>query len=484
MARRRGNPDRPEPAAEDDEAQGALPTGRYRRAASLGRLAAGAAVREGATRVTNLGRTDAERSERMSRQQFQTAEQIVDVLGTMKGAAMKVGQVLSFMDVGLVPPEHRDEFQAKLARLRDMAPTVAFRDMRKVMETDMGQRLSAVFADFEEEPIGAASIGQVYRARLREKPRGWQTDVAAVKVQYPGIDVAVRSDLQNMGLILRLAKTVVPGMDVQSVGREITERTIEELDYELEAANQRRMARLHRDHPFVVVPGVSTELSGRRVIVTEFVAGEPFDAWTTKSQEERNRLAEIVFRFYYGGVWRDGQFSADPHPGNSILLPDGRVAFLDYGLFHQISREMVENQAQAIRLCMARDGEALLLHMEAIDWVPPSAGFTPDDALALAEQLVWFAIEDEDSRLAPEDVARMIFQVGDPRSPYWAKTRRATVPAEYMMSLRLAGMAIAVCAQLDARLNYHRIVREWLLGDPPVSELGRQEAAWLARRGR
>jgi predicted unusual protein kinase regulating ubiquinone biosynthesis (AarF/ABC1/UbiB family) len=472
------------PADDEAEPTGAIPTGRYRRAASLGRLAARAAVRDGATRVTNYGRTDEERSQRMSEQQFRTAEQIVDVLGTMKGAAMKVGQVLSFMDVGLVPPEHREEFQKKLSKLRDMAPSVAFKDMRKVIEADMGQKLTDVFSEFDEEAIGAASIGQVYRARLRERPSGWSTDVAAVKVQYPGIDAAVRSDLQNLGLILRLAKAVAPGIDVQSVGDEIRERTIEELDYELEAQNQRTMARAHRGHPFVFVPEVATELCGKRVTVTEFVEGEGFEAWKEKEQTERNRLAEIVFRFYYGGVWRDGQFSADPHPGNSILMADGRVAFLDFGLFHRISKEMVRDQAETIRLCLDRDGDALLAHMKTIRWIPDSAGFTAEDALEIADKLVWFAMDDEDARLAPEHVAEMVFEVSDPRSPHWAKVRRATVPAEYVWSLRLGGMAIAVCSQLDASLNYHRIVREWLMGDTPYGELGEQEAAWLQARGR
>ncbi|MFA4928100.1 MAG: AarF/ABC1/UbiB kinase family protein [Patulibacter sp.] len=476
--RRNGNDD----VTGDDGAT--MPTGRVRRATSIGRLAAGVAMREGATRVTNYGRSDEERDARMSKQQFRTAEQIVDVLGTMKGAAMKVGQVLSFMDVGLVPPEHREEFQAKLSKLRDMAPRVAFRDMRRVIETDLGAKLGDVFAEFDEEAIGAASIGQVYKARLHEKPAGWGTDIAAVKVQYPGIDAAVRADLQNLGIILRLAKSVAPGIDVQAVGDEIRERMTEELDYELEASNQRQMARQYRGHPFVVIPGVATELCGKRVIVTEFVEGEGFDAWQQKDQDERNRLAEIVFRFYYGGLWRDGMFSADPHPGNSILMADGRVAFIDFGLFHKIPREMVENQAQSIRLCLAGDAEALLQHMRDIRWIPPSSGLTADDAMAIAEQLVWYAMVDEESRLRPEHVAEMIFEISDPRSTHWKQTRRATVPAEYMMSLRLAGMAIAVCSQLDASVNYHRIVREWLAEDEPQSDLGRAESAWLRSRGR
>ena len=118
---------------------------------------------------------------------------------------MKVGQVLSFLDTGLIPPEHRDEFQRKLARLRDAAPTVTFKEMRKVIEQELDEPVSEAFAEFNEEPIAAASIGQVYRARLHDG-----RDVA-VKVQYPGVAAAVRADLQNLGMILRLAKRIAPG---------------------------------------------------------------------------------------------------------------------------------------------------------------------------------------------------------------------------------------------------------------------------------
>ncbi|MGH2874809.1 MAG: AarF/UbiB family protein, partial [Solirubrobacteraceae bacterium] len=158
-----------------------IPTSRVGRTARIGGLAAGQVLREASTRAANVARTDERRQAALERRQVEAAEQIVAALGTMKGAAMKVGQVLSFLDVGMVPEEHREEFQRKLAVLRDAAPTVTFRDMRRVIEEELGERLGAVFSDFDEEPIAAASIGQVYRARLREDGRE-----VAVKVQYPG----------------------------------------------------------------------------------------------------------------------------------------------------------------------------------------------------------------------------------------------------------------------------------------------------------
>ena len=189
----------------------------------------------------------------------------------MKGAAMKLGQVMSFLDVGLVPEEYREEFQRKLGELRDAAPKVRFSDMRKVIESELDEPIEEIFAAFESAPIAAASIGQVYRARLHDG-----RDVA-VKVQYPGVAQAVRADMQNLGMILRLMKRIAPGLDVKATAEEIRSRIGDELDYELEAQNQRTMARIYRGHPFIVVPDVVSSLSREKVMVSEFVTGAGFD---------------------------------------------------------------------------------------------------------------------------------------------------------------------------------------------------------------
>src|SRR4051812_17025802 len=198
-----------------------LPKGRVRRTAKVGGLGGGQAARAYATRAANVTRSEEGRQAANERRQIAAAEQIVDVLGQMKGAAMKVGQVASFIDLNGMPPEAQEMFQAKLAELRDSAPKVSFREMRKVVEADYGERLGDVFEEFEEEPLAAASIGQVYRARLHDGRR------VAVKVQYPGVAQAVRADLQNLGLLLRAAKRMAPGLDPKAMAREIRERMTE-----------------------------------------------------------------------------------------------------------------------------------------------------------------------------------------------------------------------------------------------------------------
>ena len=291
-----------------------IPTSRIARTARVTGLAAGQAARQLGTTTANLTRSEERSQVALERRQIEAAEQIVAALGTMKGAAMKLGQVMSFLDVGLVPEPYREEFQRKLGELRDAAPKVRFADMRKVVEAELGEELDDLFARFDEDPIAAASIGQVYRAQLHDGRE------VAVKVQYPGVAQAVRADIQNLGMILRLMKRVAPGLDVKATAEEVRERIGDELDYELEAQNQRSLARIFRGHPFIVVPDVVSRLSRERVLVSEYVEGERFEAIKEHDQATRDRVGEIVFRFFFGCMYRHHQFSGDPHPGNFLLL--------------------------------------------------------------------------------------------------------------------------------------------------------------------
>ena len=330
-----------------------LPTGRVSRMAKIGRATANVAVRQAGTKAANVVRSPEDSDKALERRQVETAEQIVTVLGGMKGAAMKVGQVLSFVDLGLVPEAHQEEFQAKLAALRDSAPTVSFEQMSKVMEEELGEPPSKAFAELDPAPVAAASIGQVYRGRLHDG-----RDVA-IKVQYPGVNDAVRADMQNLGMLMRLAKRITPQMDVKAVTDEIRARIIEELDYELEASNHRTLARLYRGHPFIFIPPVVTEMCRERVIVTEFVEGDRFEQLTSGTQEERDRIGEIVYRFYFGSMYRHRRFSGDPHPGNMIRMADGKVAFIDFGLFKEIGAHEMEVELATGRAVSEKDAEEL-----------------------------------------------------------------------------------------------------------------------------
>src|SRR4051795_10202767 len=409
-----------------------LPKGRVRRTAKVGGLVGGQAARGYATKAANLTRSEDARAAANERRRIKAAEQIVEVLGQMKGAAMKVGQVASFIDLGGLPPEAQDDFQRKLAALRDSAPQVPFKEMRKVIESDYGERLNEVFAEFEEEPLAAASIGQVYRARLHDGRR------VAVKVQYPGVAQAVRADLQNLGLLLRAVKRMAPGLDPKAMAREIRERMTEELDYEHEAQAQRAFARAWRDHPFVVIPDVVTSLSREHVLVSEWVDGIGFEEVKKLDQATRDRFGEIVFRFFFGSLYRLGHFSGDPHPGNYMLMADGRVAFMDFGMTKRIPPAQVEAETAVIRAGL--EGDAAELHARLVGlgfYDADDEGVDPERLLAHVQSLQGWYSEDRRFSITRDYVSRIMVDAGDPRSEYWDLVKRGRLPPEAMLARRM-----------------------------------------------
>lgn len=455
-----------------------IPTSRVRRTATVGRLAATETVKQFGTRAANVTRSDDAAQQALARRQVETAKQIVAVLGTMKGAAMKLGQVMSFVDVGLVPEEYRDEFQQELAKLRDAAPTVSFKRMRKVIEDDLGEPIKEIFETLDEEPLAAASIGQVYRAVLRDDGRE-----VAVKVQYPGVAAAVRADMQNLEIIMRLLKRMTPQLDVRAIAAEVRERIVEELDYELEAQNQRSLARIYDGHPFIAIPQVVTSISRERVLVTELVRGVGFEELKTYPQDERDRIGEIVFRFFLGSLYRHRQFSGDPHPGNFMLMGDGRVAFLDFGLFKRMDPEPVELELAAQRAVSERDAAALHALLAESGFLPDPSRVDPGELLEFIEDAIWWYTRDEVVELTPEIATQAMIESSDPRSRHFRSMRHQDMRPEHLFGRRMEMLTLAVLSQLHARANWHSIAREWIYGDDPVTELGRQEAEFYSPSG-
>jgi predicted unusual protein kinase regulating ubiquinone biosynthesis (AarF/ABC1/UbiB family) len=450
-----------------------IPTGRLRRTAKVGELVGGQTVRTYATRAANLTRSGDARQAADERRQIEEAEKIVDVLGHMKGVAMKVGQVASFIDLEGLPPEARDRFQAKLASLRDSAPRVAFKEMRKVIEEDLGERLEEVFDEFEPEAVAAASIGQVYRARVADGRR------VAVKVQYPRVAAAVRADLQNIGLLLRAAKRIAPSLDAKAVAAELRERLGEELDYEHEAEAQAAFARRFSGHPFIVIPKVLRDLSGERVLVSEWIDGIEFEDVKQLERTARDRFGEIVFRFFFGSLYRDGEFSGDPHPGNYQLLDDGRVAFMDFGMTKRIAPERLEHEKGAIRASLGGDAAGVRAELAALGF------FAPEDPAVDSEQLLsyvrafheWHA-EDRPFTITRSYVAKLISSA-TPGSRNWELEKHLSLPPDTLVARRLETLTLGVLGQLETTANWHRIMGELLYADGPATQLGQQEAAFF-----
>src|SRR3954470_13722570 len=328
------------------------PTSRLSRSARLGGLVAGQSARWVGTRAANVVRSPERADAATGERAASLARELVEQLGQMRGAAMKVGQVLSTIDFTAIPEGEREEFKRTLASLRDEVPPLPFKRMERLLRGELGMPLEEAFADFEHEAFAAASIGQAHRGVTHDGRR------VAVKVQYPGVAEAVETDLRNLQVLLPLVKRLAPGLDVRALLRELRERIAEELDYEIEAQNHRAMERAWRGHPFVFVPPVDTRLSSRRVLVTELLEGRRFEAVKQAGEATRDRFAEIVFRFFFGTLNELRRAAGDPHPGNYLLLDDGRVGFLDFGLMRVIEPEYLEAERALARATAAGDAGA------------------------------------------------------------------------------------------------------------------------------
>lgn len=263
---------------------------------------------------------------------MRNALRVTEALGELKGAAMKVGQMLSVHE-GLLPPE----FVTVLRSLQNEAPKVPFETMRRVLETEL-PGFDALFESLEPEAIAAASIGQVYRGRLRDGRS------VAVKVQYPDIDQVVRSDLKNLKKLFGSLVAMVADVEFDQIWEELRERLLEELDYRQEAANMVRMQALHADVPEVVIPGVVPEASTARVLTMDYVPGIPPDAATSGryGAPQRNLWGRRLLEFVIRGLLEHRFLHADPNFGNYAFLEDGRLIVYDHGCMKEIPPALAE----------------------------------------------------------------------------------------------------------------------------------------------
>jgi predicted unusual protein kinase regulating ubiquinone biosynthesis (AarF/ABC1/UbiB family) len=455
-----------------------IPKGRIRRSAKLGSIVGVQGARYAGTKATNVARSEEGGRERLEQRHLETAMKMVGALGQMKGAAMKLGQFASFIDTEFIPEEYREIYQEQLAKLRTDAPPMPWEKVEKVLEEEYDEEpLDELFADFEQEAFAAASIGLVDRAGLLDGR------AVAVKVQYPGIAEALDADLRNAGTVVRLARALAPGLDAKAIAHEIRERVMEELDYEYEAQNQRSFSRAYRDHPFIYVPEVITRLSRRRVLVTEYVEGMGFEEIKELPHEERSRFGEIVFRGSLGSIFHLQHFNADPHPGNYLLMDDGRVAFLDFGMTKKLDNEQIVLQQRAFDAASRDDPEAFRAALHDLGFVKNPSKL---DAERLMEHMMavggWY-VEDREIEISARRVMKIIESTNDPRSEYFDLMRRESLPADELMGRRMEIGVVAVLGQLRAKRNWHRIMREWVYGDPPATELGQEEWEYFEGRG-
>src|SRR5215208_2859876 len=450
------------------------PRNRAARSAKVGGLVAGQSARWAGTRTANLVRSPEEADAATGERAAALARELVKQLGQLRGAAMKVGQVLSTIDFTAIPESEREEFKATLAALRDDVPPLPFKKVRKLLEEELGRKVSDSFAEFEEDAFAAASIGQVHRAVTLGG------DEVAVKLQYPGVAEAVETDLRNLQVLLPLVKRLAPGLDVRALAAELRERIAEELDYEIEAQNHRAVERAWRGHPFAHVPPVDTALSSRRVLVTELLEGRRFEDVKRLGEAERDRFGEIVFRFFFDTLNRIRRASGDPHPGNYLLLDDGRVGFLDFGLMRVVDADHLERERAIARAAAAADAEGTHAAMAAAGYLPDPAAFEPERVLAQIRTAGAWYFTAGFTRLSPGYISELMERSSSPRSNFFDEMKRENVPPQALLIRRMEGLVLAVLGELRAGADWAALGAEYFDGAGPSTPLGEQDAAFWA----
>jgi predicted unusual protein kinase regulating ubiquinone biosynthesis (AarF/ABC1/UbiB family) len=389
------------------------------------------------------------------------AEQLFTVLGELKGGAMKFGQALSVMEAA-VPEEFGEHYREALTKLQAAAPPMPAATVHRVLDQQLGTQWRQRFQSFDDIPAASASIGQVHKAVWSDGR------VVAVKVQYPGADEALRADLKTLSRMTGVIASVIPGADVKPILAEITERTEEELDYRNEATNQRAFAKAFDRHPEIVVPKVVA--SAPKVIVTEWLDGTAVSAIIKQGAEDpqgtralRNRVAGLMGKFHFSSPETVGLLHADPHPGNFMMLPDGKLAVIDFGACAPMPNGFPEVLGQMLALEIQERFDELTELMYDNGWVIPGRTITNQE---IADYLRPFTdpIQSDSFHFTRKWMQRVAGKASDLTSAEMKTARALQLPAEYVMIFRVLSGSVGILAQLDAELPFMQLVKTWMPG--------------------
>jgi predicted unusual protein kinase regulating ubiquinone biosynthesis (AarF/ABC1/UbiB family) len=449
-----------------------LATERAARTAQLARIGAKAGSDYAGMRARAVFASAERRDALRDEFELRTAEQVVEALGGMKGALMKLGQMASYLDQGLPEPV-RDA----LSQLQNDAPPMAAALVEQVVRDELGGEPGEVFAEFDLVPIASASIGQVHRAMT------WDGRAVAVKVQYPGVDRAVAADLQNTDLLFQLMGMLFPGLDPKPIVEELKLRLVEELDYQLEARNQRLFADAYRGHPYIHVPEVVDQLCTSRVLTTELAQGATFAEVVEWSEEERQLTAECLYRFAFGSIYQLHAFNGDPHPGNYLFRPGGQITFLDFGLCKIFTPEEVTVFERMIRaIVLDRDVPTFRRIISEIGILAPDLEVPEGDLLEYFGHFYEFVMDDEVREITPEYSSESVRRFFDLTGPHAEIMKAANLPPSMVIVQRINLGLFALFGDLRARGNWRRIAEElWpFVQGPPSTPMGEEIARWQA----
>jgi predicted unusual protein kinase regulating ubiquinone biosynthesis (AarF/ABC1/UbiB family) len=370
-------------------------------------------------------------------------------LGQLKGIAMKVGQILSYIDVAL--PE---DVRAALGALQSASPQMPFERVVAILQEDLGTaRADELLSRMDRTAVAAASIGQVHRATVPDR-----TPVA-VKVRYPDIDRAIANDFGPAAFGVTLASLLYPGADIESFVREARERFLLECDYTQEAASQERFARIYASHPILRVPAVHGGYASGRVLTTTWMDGLDLDAYiaTDPPRAERDAIGAALFELYVGTLFRHGLYNCDPHPGNYVFQTGGRVAILDYGCTRAFPAPFVAKLAALTRAVHADRRDDLHAAFVALGMVRDGQSYDFATARELVRSFFGPMLHDKTTAIAPDE-AKTLTQVARSKR----ELLRLSLPGEFLFLLRIRYGVMSILARLGSRANWFRLEESFL----------------------
>ena len=404
--------------------------------------------------------------------QARTAEQLFQVLGQLKGGAMKFGQALSVFEAAL-PEEIAAPYRAALTKLQEAAPPLPAAVVHRVLERELGTDWRDCFTSFDDHPAAAASIGQVHRAVWTDGRE------VAVKIQYPGAGPALLSDLRQLSRVARMFSMLAPGLDVKPLLAELQERVAEELDYRLEAESQQTFADAYDGDEEIRIPHVVA--GTEHVLVTEWMEGIPLSKIIREgTPEQRDRATLLLARFLFSGPVLAGLLHADPHPGNFRLLPDGRLGVIDFGAVNRLPDGAPEPIGVIARLALDGQADEVLARLRQEGFVKPNikvdAQAVLDYVLPLLEP-----VDQPTFRFSREWLRAQAMRLGDPRSPANQLGRQLNLPPSYLLIHRVTMGTIGVLCQLGGEAPFRSEMERWHPGFAPPGSRAADEATASAQ---
>lgn len=458
-----------------------VPCGRVRRSAPVvgltARAVCGRAIAGLREKVGNHGAVESF-DERM-------ALRYVELLGRSRGVLMKAGQILSMADTRMWGGGGLGPYQEALGHLKSAVPQMDPALVRQLVRSELDAGFG-VFAEFERQPIAAASIGQVHRAVMRD---GRQV---AVKVQYPGVARAITDDLANAELLttfLRLAiaaTTANPGLrtDIRAVAREAGARIREEVDYRHEAATMAAFGELYRGHPFIHIPALVPEACGSRVLTMTYMDGMDWVQARRADQDLKDKWAEVIMRFMYSNFRLSNLVHADPCPSNYVFFPDGSVGFLDFGCVQALTDQERFGTAAMIRAAVEGRATDLRDLMAQTGFLDADPSLTAEDLHRWAADLLYDVVaEPQPVTYTPqirERVVNSMFDLRDRTRP----NARVRFPQAAVFAARIQLNLVGICTALRATVPVRSILDDVDGINAPVTALGKQHHAWVRERRR